>query len=122
MLSETSLTALVLEVSLLLRAPTSTFKKFLLELTLFWLSGLEPTIVFVRMWVQSLALLTKLRIWLCCKLWCRSQMWLGSDNAILWCSLALAAPILSLAWELPYAVGVAVKRKKEKIFIIAFSN
>ena len=31
----------------------------------------------------------------------------------LWLSLAAAAPIQPLAWELPYATGVAVKRKKD---------
>ena len=32
----------------------------------------------------------------------------------LWCRLAAAAPISPLAWELPYAVCVALKRKKKK--------
>ena len=38
----------------------------------------------------------------------------GSDLALLWlwCRLAAAAPIKPLAWELPYAVGVALKEKK----------
>ena len=31
----------------------------------------------------------------------------------LWCRLAAAAPIRPLAWELPYAVGVALKRKNK---------
>ena len=31
----------------------------------------------------------------------------------LWCRLAAAAPILLLAWELPYATGSALKRKKK---------
>ena len=40
----------------------------------------------------------------------------GSDLALLWLwhrrtAVALIGP---LAWELPYAVGVALKRKKEK--------
>ena len=35
----------------------------------------------MRMWVGSLALLGELRIQRCCKLWCRSQMWLGSGVA-----------------------------------------
>ena len=40
----------------------------------------------------------------------------GSDLAWLWlwCRLAAAAPIGPLAWEPPYAVGVALKRQKEK--------
>ena len=43
------------------------------------------------MQVQSLALLSGLRIWHCCELWCR---------------LAAIALIQSLAWEPPCALGV----------------
>ena len=32
----------------------------------------------------------------------------------LWWRLAVAAPIRPLAWEFPYAIGAALKRKKEK--------
>ena len=32
----------------------------------------------------------------------------------LWCRPAAAAPIQPLAWELPHATGVALKRKKKK--------
>ena len=41
---------------------------------------------------------------------------LGSDPAWLWlwCGLAAAVPILPLAWELPYAAGVVLKRLKKK--------
>ena len=46
-----------------------------------------------------LALLSELRIRCCCELWCGP---------------AAAAPILSLAWELPYAVDVGLKSKKKK--------
>ena len=37
----------------------------------------------------------------------------GLDLALLclWCRLATAAPIQPLAWELPYAVGVALIKK-----------
>ena len=39
----------------------------------------------------------------------------------LWCKPAAAAPIRCLAWELPYAEGVAVKKKrKKKNFFFAF--
>ena len=40
-----------------------------------------------------------------------------SDLALLWlwCRPAPATPIQLLAWELPYAVGVALKRKKVKM-------
>ena len=37
----------------------------------------------------------------------------GSDVALLWlwCRLATVALIRSLAWELPYAMGVALKKR-----------
>ena len=40
----------------------------------------------------------------------------GSDPALLWlqCRLAASAPIRPLAWEPPYAAGMALKRKKKK--------
>ena len=40
----------------------------------------------------------------------------GSDLALLWLrrSLAAIAPIQPLAWEFPYMVGAALKRKKQK--------
>ena len=40
----------------------------------------------------------------------------GSDLVLLWLShrLAAAVPIQPLAWELPYAAGAALKRKKKK--------
>ena len=41
----------------------------------------------------------------------------GLDLALLWlwCRLAAATLIQSLAWELPYASGVALKKKEKKI-------
>ena len=40
----------------------------------------------------------------------------GSDLALLWLwhRLAVTAPIWPLAWEPPYAMGVALKRKKKE--------
>ena len=40
----------------------------------------------------------------------------GLDLALLWLwrELAATAPICPLAWELPYASGVALKRQKDK--------
>ena len=40
----------------------------------------------------------------------------GSDPELLWlwCRSAAAAPIHPLAWELPCAVGVALKRPEKK--------
>ena len=69
----------------------------------------------MRFRVQSLALLSGLRIWRCCELWCRLQM--RSDPALLWlwCRLVATAPIIPLAWESPYAAGAAqeiAKRQK----------
>ena len=61
----------------------------------------------MRTQVQSLALLSGLRIHCCLELWCRSQMWLGSHVAV------AVAGIRSPAWELPYALGETLKRKKK---------
>ena len=36
----------------------------------------------MRLQVRSMASLSGLRIWRCCELWCRSQMWLGSGIAV----------------------------------------
>ena len=78
----------------------------------------------MRIQVRSLASLSELRIQRCQELWCRSQMRLGSGVAVavdlvllwlwIWCRLAVVPPIQPLAWELPYAMGVALKSKKEK--------
>ena len=42
----------------------------------------------------------------------------GSDPKLLWlwCRPPAVALIQPLAWELPYVIGVALKRKKEKKF------
>ena len=58
--------------------------------------------------VRSLAPLRVLRGWCCCELWSRSKMRLSSGVAM------AMAPIQPLLWELPYAVGVALKRKERK--------
>ena len=55
--------------------------------------------------ILSLALLSGFRIWLFGELWCR---------------LAAAAPIQPLAWQLPYASGVALKSKKKKKVMVEF--
>ena len=75
----------------------------------------------MRFRVQSLASLSGLRILLCHELRCRSQTGLlGSHVAVavwLWYRPAAAAPIQPLAWEHPYAAGVApemAKRQKKK--------
>ena len=68
----------------------------------------------MRLQVRSLALLNGLRIQCCCALCCRLQK--GSDLALLclWCRPAAIALIQPIAWDLPYAVGVALKSKKKK--------
>ena len=67
----------------------------------------------MKMQVQSLALLSGLKIWHCYKMQYRSQMWLGM--AFLWCRPAAAALILSLTWEQNMSqVWLLKKRKKEK--------
>jgi len=58
-----------------------------------WLSGLRTQLIAFRMPVRSLASLSGLRIWYCHK---------------------LQAPIQPLAWELPCAAGVALKRERKK--------
>ena len=68
----------------------------------------------MRMWVPSLALISGLRIQHCHELWCRSQTRLRSALLWLWLWLAAVAPIGPLIWELPYAIGVALKSKKRK--------
>ena len=54
----------------------------------------------MRMQVQSLASINGLQIGRCCELWCR---------------LVATAPIRPLAWEPPYATGVALRQKDKKI-------
>ena len=63
---------------------------------------------------SALALFSGLRIWRCRELWCRSQTRLGPALLWLWCRPAATALIGSLAWELPYATDVALKRQKEE--------
>ena len=71
-------------------------------------------IVSMRMHGWSLASLSGLGIQHCHELWCRSQTQLRSWLLWLWHRLAAVAPIWPLAWELPNAMGMAVKSKKSK--------
>ena len=61
----------------------------------------------MRLRVQALASLNGLRIQGHCDLWCRL-------HPQLWCRLAAVAPIRPLAWEAPYAMGVALAKKQKK--------
>ena len=47
----------------------------------------------------------------CRELWYSSQTRLGSHTAVAVVSAGAAAPIRSLAWELPYAMSVAQKKR-----------
>ena len=68
--------------------------------------------------VQSLASISGLKIWCCSELWCRSQTRLEDPELLwLWCRPAAAAPIQLLAWELPYAMGGALKRQQTKTIL-----
>ena len=67
----------------------------------------------MRLRVQSLPLLSGLTmtsVAVSCGVGCGR----GLDPALLWLWPVATAPIRSLAWELPYASGVALKKDKEK--------
>ena len=72
--------------------------------------------VSIRTKVWSLASLSGLRIRHCHEL-CGIGHRCGLDPALLWlcCRLAPAAPSGPLAWELPYAAYVALKKKKNAL-------
>ena len=46
----------------------------------------------------------------------RSRGW---DPMLLWYRLAAVAPVQPVAWELPYDMGAALKKKKKKILHLA---
>ena len=79
-----------------------------------WLSGLRTWLVSMKTRVPSQALLSVLRIQHCYELWCRLKMRLDPTLLWLWHRLADTASIRPLAWESPYAVGVALKSQKKK--------
>ena len=68
----------------------------------------------MRLQVRYLALLSGLRIQHCPS--CGVGRRCGSDPTLpwLWCRLAAVALILPLAWEPPYAMGVALKKPKSQ--------
>ena len=65
----------------------------------------------MRTQVQSLSSLSGLRIQCCHQLWCGSQMQLGSGIAVAVALASSCSSHLTPAWELPYAVGAALKRQ-----------
>ena len=68
----------------------------------------------MRMQVHPLASLSRLRIQCCHELWCRLQTRHGSQVAVKWSRLVAGAPVSPLAWELPYAIGAALKTQRTK--------
>ena len=68
----------------------------------------------MRTQVQSLALLSGLRI--CIAMSCSVGHRHGSDPALLWlwCRPGATDPIWPLVWEPPYTMDVALKRQKKK--------
>ena len=75
-----------------------------------WVSNVGP----VSMWVRSLALISGLRIRHCRELQWRSQRRLRSCMAVAGGRPAAVAPNQPLAWELPYASSVALKKKENR--------
>ena len=67
--------------------------------------------------VRFLASLSGLRIWCCREPWGRSDTPV-SVELWLWDRLAAASPVQSLSWELPYALGAALKRQKKRITVM----
>ena len=68
----------------------------------------------MRMCVQSLALLSGLRICVAMSCGVGRRCSLGPVLLWLWCNLAAVAPIQPLPWEPPYAEGTALKSKKKE--------
>ena len=65
----------------------------------------------MRMQLQSLALLSGLRIGYCCELWCRSQTCLRSHVAVAVVEAGRCSSVGPVAQELPYTAGVALLKK-----------
>ena len=57
-------------------------------------------------WIKDPALLTPV-VWVADTVQDLALLWL-------WCRPAAEAPIQPLGWELPYAMGVALKKKKKE--------
>ena len=73
----------------------------------------------MRIQVQSLASVSGLSIGIA--LSCGVGHRGGLDPELL-CRPAAVAPIQLLAWELPYAAGLALKRKKKNLITCNFSH
>ena len=71
-------------------------------------------LVSMRMRVQTLALLSGLRIWRCHELWCRSQMWLGSAGAVAVASSCSSDSTLSLGTSICCRLGPKKQKNKKQ--------
>ena len=72
-------------------------------------------LVSMRTQVRPLVFLSGSKIWHCHCRQCGAGCRHSSDYLLLclWCSLTAVAPIRPLACELPYAMGVALKRQRK---------
>ena len=86
------------------------FKKLILLEFPLWLCGLRTC----HSVCEDVGLVSGLtvRIQHCCKLWCRSQIWLRSHVAVAVVQAGSCSSSSVLAWELPHATGAALKRKQ----------
>ena len=84
-------------------------KEFLL-----WLSRLRIQLESMRMWVQSLALLSGLRILCCRELWHRSQMWFGFGIAVAVVSAGSCSSNLTLSLGTRICLTCSPKKKKRR--------
>ena len=72
------------------------------------------SLVSLKMWVQSLALLSGLGIRRCRVLWCRSQIQHRSCVAVVVMQAIGYSSNSAPSLELPYAMGTALKGKKKR--------
>ena len=86
----------------------------------FWLSGNEHQLVFMRMRVRSLASLSVLRIQGCHELWCRSQMQLRSQVAVVAVKASGNSSDLTPSLGTSICHGCGPKNKIIKNFFISF--
>ena len=81
-----------------------------------WLSVLRTHVLYVRIWVLSLALFSGLRIWCCHKLCCGSQIQPGP------CIAVAVTQASSCSFDLPHSLGTFICRrcgcKKKKIVLL----
>ena len=80
-----------------------------------WLSELRTQLVSKKTWVLSLASLSRLKTGaaVSCSVGCRCDFDLVWLWLWLWRRPAAVAPVGSLAKELPYATGEALKKRKK---------